>query len=285
MTGKMKLYIGLLVLGLVLLGGGLWFLFNSSPRLDINPDPSVHFPQLKTRSRSFMEAELYGEMVLEDGYLRVDGTLIIWQPDYFVHNNEGTIEVLDRKGKVVARVGEEVYMGGGEDRPFNKDLREPLPQDIEGPFWIQGGGTRLNLNFSSDLFSLEIITSGDHKYYFLKKKPLLEELTEQKITITGKLVASYGENLLRCPHIGIESKNTHYTPIWPANYQARVEAGVLEIVDGDGQVAVRDGEEVSLEGFRLSGINSEIPRQLNEELPGECYRTYLIVGRLLGGIG
>ena len=51
---------------------------------EINPDPSVHFPQLKMRSGSFMEAELFGELTLEDGYLRVDGTLIIWQPDYFV---------------------------------------------------------------------------------------------------------------------------------------------------------------------------------------------------------
>jgi hypothetical protein len=48
----------------------------------VNPDPSVHFPQLKMRSGSFMEAELYRELALEDGYLRVDGTLIIWQPDY-----------------------------------------------------------------------------------------------------------------------------------------------------------------------------------------------------------
>ena len=35
MTGKMRLYIGLLVLGLVLLGGGLWFLFKPVPVIDI----------------------------------------------------------------------------------------------------------------------------------------------------------------------------------------------------------------------------------------------------------
>lgn len=35
MTDKMKLYIGLLVLGLLLSGGGLWFLFNSPPRIEI----------------------------------------------------------------------------------------------------------------------------------------------------------------------------------------------------------------------------------------------------------
>ncbi len=35
MTGKMKLYIGLLVLGLLMVGGGLWFLLNTPPRIDI----------------------------------------------------------------------------------------------------------------------------------------------------------------------------------------------------------------------------------------------------------
>jgi len=108
---------------------------------DINPDPSVCFPQLKMRSGAFMEALLTGELVLEDCYLRIDGTLIIWQPDYFVNNNDGTIEILDRNGEVVARVGEEVCMGGGEITSIehiNKLLKEPLPQDCEGPYWLMG---------------------------------------------------------------------------------------------------------------------------------------------------
>ena len=107
---------------------------------DINPDPSVCFPQLKMRSMAFMLALLTGELVLEDGYLRIDGTLIIWQPDYFVNNNEGTIEILDRNGEVVARVGEEVSMGGGEVpiEHINKLLKEPLPADCKGPYWLMG---------------------------------------------------------------------------------------------------------------------------------------------------
>jgi len=35
MTGKMKLYIGLLVLGLLLVGGGTWGLLNSPPNIEI----------------------------------------------------------------------------------------------------------------------------------------------------------------------------------------------------------------------------------------------------------
>jgi len=107
----------------------------------INPDPSVHFPQLKTRSGSFMECLLTGELILEDCYLRVNEELIIWQPDYFVNNNDGTIEILDRNGEVVARVGERVSMGGGEITSIehiNKLLKEPLPEDCEGLYWLMG---------------------------------------------------------------------------------------------------------------------------------------------------
>ena len=35
MTSKMKLYIGLLVLGLAMVGGGLWFVLNSPPKIKI----------------------------------------------------------------------------------------------------------------------------------------------------------------------------------------------------------------------------------------------------------
>jgi len=118
------------------------------PPSGINPDPSVHFPQLKTRSGSFMLALMVGELKLVDGYLRVGEELIIWQPDYFVHNNNGIIEIWDRDGVVVGRVGEEIYMGGGEIKqpPEDKFLKEPLPDDIDGPFWIQGAETRLDSN-------------------------------------------------------------------------------------------------------------------------------------------
>ncbi|GAI73391.1 unnamed protein product, partial [marine sediment metagenome] len=35
MNGKTRLYIGLLVVGLVLLGSGLWFLLNPAPRISV----------------------------------------------------------------------------------------------------------------------------------------------------------------------------------------------------------------------------------------------------------
>ena len=111
----------------------------------VTPDPTVHFPQLRTRSAAFMEALLQGKLAVTEGCLRVIGSggshMVIWQPDYFVNNNEGVIEILDRNGEVVARVGEEIRIGGGEvplTEELKQLLREPLPERCGGPYWSMG---------------------------------------------------------------------------------------------------------------------------------------------------
>jgi hypothetical protein len=113
----------------------------------VTPVPTIHFPQLKMRSASLMTALLVGKLIVKDGCLRVStseddrGHLIIWQPDYFLNSNEGVIEILNRKGEVVARVGEEIRMGGGEvplTADLERQLREPLPEQCEGPYWLMG---------------------------------------------------------------------------------------------------------------------------------------------------
>jgi hypothetical protein len=252
---------------------------------EVNPDPSVYFPQLRMRSGSFMAALAVGELTLKDGYLCIGESLIIWQPDYFLNDNNGTIEVLDRNGKVVARVGEEVVMGGGgiPREEVNRMIKEPLPEDCQGPFFLQGGGTRLSLNFSSDLFSIEIIPFEEHEFYFLRKKPLLDEMWPFKTVITGKLVASRNTILLRYPYIFVDAPpvqnmtSVNYATLWPADYKARVDNGVFEIIDDSGNVVLSDGEEAEIEGSTITNYN----KQLHDELPGGLFGPYLIVNRII----
>jgi hypothetical protein len=113
---------------------------------EVIPDDSIYFPQLKTRSTSFMEALMIGTLEVENGCLQVtqEGNdqrmVIVWQTDYFLNNNEGSIEMLDRDGKVVARVGEMIYLGGGEIRSIDPDqLQAPIPEHCSGtPIWLMG---------------------------------------------------------------------------------------------------------------------------------------------------
>ena len=248
----------------------------------LNPVPSVHFPQVKMRSGSSMAALLTGKLELVDGYLRVGDAIIIWQTDYFLHDNDGIIEIWDRDGNVVGRVGEEIMMGGG-GIPLERIepmLKEPLPDNMEGPFWLQASsGTRLSLNFNSEFFSLQVINLGEYNVCFLTRKPALDELASQEITLTGSLLASYNDVIIQAPHIRVEPKpeenkgSVGYTTFWPAGYLARITDGVFEVLDGQGKVVVRDGGEISVTGKVMYGYIKE----LHDELPGGFFQPYLIV--------
>jgi hypothetical protein len=93
-----------------------------------------------------MEALLIGRLEVENGCLLAyqEGSdqpiTIVWQTDYFLHNNEGSIEMLDREGKVVAWVGEMIYLGGGEVGNINSDqLQAPIPEHCSSsPLWLMG---------------------------------------------------------------------------------------------------------------------------------------------------
>ncbi len=94
-----------------------------------------------------MTALLIGELVVQNGCLRVqsaeESQLVIWQADYFLNNHDGTLEILDETGKMVAYVGETVYMGGGEGRlsaELEAQLREPIPEACAKPqkVWLMG---------------------------------------------------------------------------------------------------------------------------------------------------
>ena len=63
MTGKMKLYIGLLVLGIVVIAGGIWFLAKSPSKISIPEEPPVIYEQLDY----VMRGEFKYLYIYEDG--------------------------------------------------------------------------------------------------------------------------------------------------------------------------------------------------------------------------
>ena len=111
--------------------------------LPVTAVPNIAMPQLNMRSTTFMEALIIGNLEVVDGCLRIvgdhDSHLVIWQTDYFLNDNNGTLEIWNRDGEVVATVGESIAMGGGEGAmPQEHILQEPLPEQCTGPFWYMG---------------------------------------------------------------------------------------------------------------------------------------------------
>lgn len=105
------------------------------PPTALNPVPDVYMPQQKLPSLAFMEALLVANLVVQDNCLMAQDpesseelTLIIWEPGYFLHDNDGTLQVLDENGDVVAQEGELMYMGGGSGgAPNEAALVAPIP--------------------------------------------------------------------------------------------------------------------------------------------------------------
>ena len=110
------------------------------------PEPSTnpHFPQQRDEPAMVMEADLRGELVLENGCLRttsVGGTdyLLIWPHGFKLRVDGPDIRISDDSG-VSLSVGEEVSIGGGEKSLayVQNVVRQPLPDDCPGPYWIVG---------------------------------------------------------------------------------------------------------------------------------------------------
>jgi hypothetical protein len=98
--------------------------------------------QYSEASEAFPAAGIRGTVVEQDGCIRVRtdddprGRLLVWQPDYQIQRNGERIEIVDGSGKVVARVGESIDIGGGEVPAFEDRLKAPLPPACTGPYWM-----------------------------------------------------------------------------------------------------------------------------------------------------
>jgi len=109
--------------------------------------PGVLFPKQLPREGEYLMAELRGRLTLDDaGCLRVryrGGSVIpVWPLGLKVDATGDGVRILDQKGRIAARVGEGVYMGGGEVQALDdltsvgdrtaQELRDRCP----GTYWL-----------------------------------------------------------------------------------------------------------------------------------------------------
>lgn len=107
----------------------------------------VFFPEYQPTGEVMM-AEFRGKLVLDDeSCLRVEwprhGSVVpIWPSDYKLDVTGREVRVLAKSGRVAARVGEEVYMSGGEIGRSLEGRRE-LEERCPGTYWIVGAEVRI----------------------------------------------------------------------------------------------------------------------------------------------
>lgn len=96
--------------------------------------------------------ETTGELVFSDGCLRIVAEeiqadhLIIWPANFYVRGNDDQITIWQFPRKKFAKVGDEIYLGGGEVKNFESisqvdSISESTKEQLElsgcsEPFWI-----------------------------------------------------------------------------------------------------------------------------------------------------
>jgi hypothetical protein len=267
-----------------------------SPPPPPTPTSSVHFILLEpvrdnheadasseeVRQRVYMTAELIGDLTLVDDCLRVNDAyaevsyLVLWQPELSLKAEDDSLYILNEAGQVVAQVGEEVYLGGGEVKSIdhlNEYVRQQLPPACPGPYWIVGAKVRPNIRASSELTTVDLVSNAERAVFLVRKQPLLDQWATDETTLTGQLVL-----FDRCPEIIPHDQLVNYTPVWPPDYNVQFQAGEDVIVDGLGQVVAQVGEKVYLSGSAIPvDWDLEMYRQLHDNLPGECNGPYWVV--------
>lgn len=109
----------------------------------------IFFPRQKVVT-DVMEAILIGKLVETDGCLRINDRnsetsyLVVWPFGYSLRVFAGVIEVRDGTGKTKVRVGEEVFVSGGETKSvegiaaLDEQLIRELSTRCSGPYWLVG---------------------------------------------------------------------------------------------------------------------------------------------------
>ncbi|MGH7601368.1 MAG: hypothetical protein ACREOI_33835 [bacterium] len=97
-----------------------------------------------------MEAILIGKLVEVDGCLRINSSnsetsyLVVWPFGYSLKIANGVIMIQDGAGKTRVRVGEEVFVSGGETKSvegiaaLDDQLKRELSTRCPGPYWLVG---------------------------------------------------------------------------------------------------------------------------------------------------
>ena len=113
------------------------------------PEPAnPNFPRLREKPNSYMEALLVGELVSENGCLRVrdldhgSDHLIIWPYDSeMTADGQGVRVRISDGSEATLSVGEAVRIGGGElSLSFvQRRVGQPIPSEcLGGSYWVAG---------------------------------------------------------------------------------------------------------------------------------------------------
>lgn len=197
MTGKMKLYIGLLVLGLVLVGGGSWGLLNSPPRIEIPEGAPVIAMQLDFVMRGvFEKLYLYDDgavLYVEEKNLRMP------TPEYPPTRiwNKGQIPVEELNSLILLFQTDE-FAGMDDYYQFSGKPMEPIEGAPPGGFTMGDGSFKFSIDYGDlhkTVWALGYLTPDHGITYPDMPYPLDEIYKRLRVIINDKTQEVYQESI------------------------------------------------------------------------------------------
>lgn len=96
-----------------------------------------------------MVARVSGELVKIDGCIRIkpsgrdDSYALVWPPDHKMTIDDGHVRVESglvsgRRREIILTIGELVVIGGGSVADLDDQLKQTIPVDCPGPYWVVG---------------------------------------------------------------------------------------------------------------------------------------------------
>ena len=139
---RKKYFLYLYVIAVLIIVPALTLSCNGNEHIEpssTTPQHEPYFPVQTEKPETYLAALLPGKLVMDKaGYLRIGNALVLWPYGYSFSIEGKDIWILEYKGTKVARVGDEVKIGGGfiPGDVVSMKIGHPLPADCEGPFWL-----------------------------------------------------------------------------------------------------------------------------------------------------
>jgi hypothetical protein len=173
-----------------------------------------------------LTAEVYGKLVVVDDCLRVNtdyGTsyLLVWPPGFVVSMNGDTIEVADTitGEEAVWRVGDMVWLGGGEVSNLDEQTHQSVPKQCPGPHWVAGGleipGTMRNLVLFLEFEGAEV--------------EFIDEVSDHVFSVVGKTIEVNEERISVYEFLNKERAEAEAALVSPDGFSIAREQGVRHI--------------------------------------------------------
>jgi hypothetical protein len=204
---------------------------------------TIYLPNQPPTAES-MAALMEGTLLETNGCLRVtseghdEGFLILWPFGTDIRAGDGKIELINSEGKVVARVGDLLRIGGGAmesatSMANSDDLIPGMPIDgCPGPYWVAGELESLVAQLVADVYVDPYSSGGRLLALFIHQS--------RPVTAEGAISGDLTVDDQGCMQVD------EYTVLWPPGVFPREEP--LRLVNQDDETIALVGATIQVSG-------------------------------------